>query len=252
MKTPKGHRFAPIPVRGHAEVYLKLFNEKEGTKYNSIKQIKRDYNIIEENGAWFIRKIRDDKGLKRGRIWKRFFVNFFIKNRAKIILIELLILGILLIISHSVQEALREAKTKGYLGEVSTNISPVKFYEWELEKIKAKKAYASEPKIEADKEGVESLISKHFGEYADKAIACFRTESGLRPTAFNGKNKNGTWDAGVAQVNQIHCPKLGLTGEVCKQALFDPETNLALAYQIFKGRGYNFSAWYGKGCRAYW
>lgn len=136
-------------------------------------------------------------------------------------------------------------------------VKAVEFYpnEWALaEKAgeilrPAKKAEAKEevPVVETD---VESVVRKHFGEYADQALICFKSESGLRPTAFNGSNRNGTWDAGIAQVNQIHCPKLGLAGEACKQALFDIETNIELAYKIFQGRGWN--AWYGKACKQFW
>ena len=155
---------------------------------------------------------------------------------------------ILLLIALDVKiKAEREHKVLDSVNNI--NVSPVRFYEYELESLLlgkgVKKAYASEG-------DVKSLIEEYFGEYSSKAITCFKTESGLKAQAFNGKNKNGTWDAGVAQVNQIHCPKIGLTGEDCKQALFDPATNLDLAYKIFKGRGYNFSAWYGTGCRAYW
>ena len=139
-------------------------------------------------------------------------------------------------------------------GVVKANISPVTFTKEELEAFFAPrkaeaKAIESTPKSE-----VTELIKKHFGDDADKAIICFKSESGLRATAFNDRNKNHTWDAGISQINQIHCPKIGeKAGSTdCKNRLFDVETNLTVAKKIFDGREHGFRAWYGSGCKQFY
>lgn len=73
-----------------------------------------------------------------------------------------------------------------------------------------------------------------------QAINCFYSESGLRAEAINDKNTNGTTDAGVAQINDVH--KMSVKDRL------DYKKNIAKAYQIYKGRGSNWSAWYGKLC----
>ena len=75
-----------------------------------------------------------------------------------------------------------------------------------------------------------------------KAINCFYSESGLRPNAV-GQNKDShkSKDHGVAQLND-YWHKLT---EAEKTAI---EANVKKAYKIYKGRGNNFSAWYGKLC----
>ena len=70
------------------------------------------------------------------------------------------------------------------------------------------------------------------------ATAIFMAESGLNPTSVSKTNRNGTRDYGVAQINSIHKGKV--SGDI--NQLLDPETNIRVAYEIYKGRG-NFSAW---------
>lgn len=139
-------------------------------------------------------------------------------------------------------------------GVVKANISPVTFTKEELEAFFAPRKAEAKAIVSTPKSEVTELIKKHFGDDADKAIICFKSESGLRASAFNGKNKNGTWDSGIAQVNSIHCPKIGLkTGsKECKDALFDVETNLTVAKKIFDGREHGFRAWYGSGCKQFY
>lgn len=72
-----------------------------------------------------------------------------------------------------------------------------------------------------------------------RAIRCFYSESGLRTEAYN-YNTNGTEDRGVAQINSIHGMKTSDAHNF--------KMNINKAYQIYKGRGSNFSAWYGKDC----
>lgn len=142
---------------------------------------------------------------------------------------------------------------------IKVELNPVRFTEEEL------KAFYKGEKYEAHAEALpvaqvveslekktpEELVKKYFGEIADEALTCFKSESGLRPTAINYSNKNGTWDIGYAQINTIHCGKVGAKDrEDCKNKLLDVETNIKVAKQIYDGRGFN--AWYGSTCRQYW
>lgn len=127
--------------------------------------------------------------------------------------------------------------------EAKVDISPVTFTDKELQDFYAK---YSNPAPVASK-SVEDLIRKHFGDVADQAIDCFKSESGLRANAVNTKNRNGTVDRGVAQINSIHCGKV--QGD-CATALLDAETNIKIAKQLYDRSGFN--PWYGVSCRKYW
>lgn len=61
-----------------------------------------------------------------------------------------------------------------------------------------------------------------------------KCESGLRPNAFNGHNTNGTWDAGLFQVNTIH--------GIDKETLFNAYANAGYAYAIYNEQG--VQPWY--------
>lgn len=128
--------------------------------------------------------------------------------------------------------------------------------EYEAEKTKLRIAEAEAKKEESIKklsapEEVEAMVRKYFGDKADEALICFKSESGLRPTAVNYSNRNGSWDIGLAQVNTIHCAKVKATSKTdCRDKLLDLETNIKVAKQIWDGRGWN--AWYGKSCKPMW
>lgn len=77
-----------------------------------------------------------------------------------------------------------------------------------------------------------------------KAIECFYSESGLRWNAINDKNTNGTTDAGVAQINDVH--------KMSVQERLDFKKNIEKAYKIYLGKNggrKNFAAWYGARCK---
>jgi hypothetical protein len=74
-----------------------------------------------------------------------------------------------------------------------------------------------------------------------KAMNCFYSESGLRWDAISPVNKNGTRDGGIAQINDVH--------KLTMEERLDYKTNINKAYDIYVGRGHNFSAWYGIGCK---
>lgn len=97
----------------------------------------------------------------------------------------------------------------------------------ELEKIVAYIARKFEP------EGKDVVV---------RAINCFYSESGLRADAV-GQNtdKHKSKDHGVAQLNDYW-------HRLTPEEKTDIYANIDKAYEIYKGRGDNFSAWYGKLC----
>ena len=72
-----------------------------------------------------------------------------------------------------------------------------------------------------------------------RAINCGYGESGLRINAIN-INTNGTRDHSVFQVNDVHTKRYG------QEFKNDWRTNIRVAYQIFKNRGWD--AWYARSC----
>ena len=73
-----------------------------------------------------------------------------------------------------------------------------------------------------------------------KMVCTAKWESSFYERATN-KNKNGSMDRGLFQINSIHlkdkgCPSTG-------EETFDPDANAKCAYAIFKSQGIN--AWYG-------
>jgi len=76
-----------------------------------------------------------------------------------------------------------------------------------------------------------------------KAINCFYSESGLRPDAKNQNTDDvGSTDWGIAQLNSYW-------HDLSEAEKTEVKANIDRAYEIYKGRGGNFSAWYGKGCK---
>lgn len=75
------------------------------------------------------------------------------------------------------------------------------------------------------------LIVKYFGDEAQNALKVVGTceNKGWNPTATN-QNRNGSWDAGIFQINSVH----GYSQEY----LFNPENNIKAAKKIFDGRGW--------------
>lgn len=60
-----------------------------------------------------------------------------------------------------------------------------------------------------------------------KAIA--KTESGFNPRAVNTKNKNGSIDRGIMQVNSIH-----LNENLTAEDLFNPRVNIMMGAKVYK------------------
>lgn len=84
---------------------------------------------------------------------------------------------------------------------------------------------------------------KHGTGEVVKAINCFYSESGLRPTAVN-QNTDGpkSKDYGIAQLN-------GYWHNLSELEKTNFIANIDRAYKIYTGRGNSWSAWYGKGCK---
>jgi hypothetical protein len=66
-------------------------------------------------------------------------------------------------------------------------------------------------------------------------VAIALAESGGRTDAVNTANRNGTWDAGLMQVNSIH----GYT----QSYLFDPGNNARASLKIFQAAGNRWTPW---------
>ena len=82
------------------------------------------------------------------------------------------------------------------------------------------------------------LFDKYFGSEANIARAIAQAESGMRHDVVSRKNRNGTQDRGIMQINSCHADKVG--GDLA--SLLDPETNIRIAKQI-KDSWEGFSAW---------
>lgn len=95
------------------------------------------------------------------------------------------------------------------------------------------KVHAAEPVLETYNapSHIVDLIIQYFGDEAQNALKIVGTcENGKwNPTAVN-HNRNGSWDAGIFQINSVH----GYSQEY----LFNPENNIKAAKKIFNGRGW--------------
>ena len=81
---------------------------------------------------------------------------------------------------------------------------------------------------------IEKEIYMVFGEDWEKALRIFECESGLNPKAINTSNKNGTFDAGLPQINSVH--------GIDKKWLFNYKIAIRVAKQMFDKQGW--SPWY--------
>ncbi len=102
-----------------------------------------------------------------------------------------------------------------------------------------------EPKLAelSERENSVRIIKKIWGRDWKTGVVIATCESGLRANAFNGHNTNGSWDAGLFQINSIH----GWS----KEELMNPIANAGIAYTKFVAQGTNpwyssQSCWEGK------
>ena len=104
-------------------------------------------------------------------------------------------------------------------------------------KYREKKVYINRAKkLDVTKE-VE-YTKKKFGNNKI-ALAVFMAESGFDKNEFNDKNKDGSIDRGIAQINSCHCRKI--QGN-CAEKLFDYKFNIDFAYRLSNG-GRDWSPW---------
>lgn len=119
---------------------------------------------------------------------------------------------------------------------------------YEANKPKKNEVFVSETQAETPKvETIEqpqkpqaepSVYQKYFGDKASEAELVAKCESKLNSQAV-GKNKNGTMDTGLFQINSIWHKEFGITAEQLLSADFNAE----IAKKIFDKTG-NWSAWY--------
>jgi len=84
------------------------------------------------------------------------------------------------------------------------------------------------------KNSLEVLIKKYFGKDWQVAYEIANKESGLNPKAINNKNKDGSMDIGLFQINSIHADYVD--GDL--KRLLEPEVNTAVAYKIYQKQGW--------------
>lgn len=100
---------------------------------------------------------------------------------------------------------------------------------YQTERLKAWAQTKASPKLSPVQVARLVLAAGWTGDEAVTAVAVAGAESGFR---IRGKNvaKNGTFDAGLFQINSIHGYK--------EADLYVPELNLAAAFKLYKRRGF--------------
>ena len=89
-----------------------------------------------------------------------------------------------------------------------------------------------------DPKNVKALIKQTFPEEPAKAIAIAMCESGLKPTAYNPHNRDGSTDGGLWQINSVHDARLEQLG----LDKYDPEDATKFARMLYEERG-GFDDW---------
>ena len=84
------------------------------------------------------------------------------------------------------------------------------------------------------KANIKRLIVETFPEDASTALAIAKCESGLNPDAYNPKNKNGSVDRGLFQVNSVHDNRLEALG----LDPWNPEDNAVFARMLYEENGW--------------
>lgn len=89
-------------------------------------------------------------------------------------------------------------------------------------------------KIEWTRARIEQEIRSTFPEDPETAVAVAKCESGLNPKAYNGKNRDGSSDGGVFQVNSVHDRHLRQLG----LDKFNPRDNIKFARKLYDESGW--------------
>lgn len=105
--------------------------------------------------------------------------------------------------------------------------------------IKVQQVLAAEPKFCRDVISCIRDVGTEMGEtnsHIMQMIRIAKAESGLRADAM-GKNRNGTFDIGIFQINDVHGKRISRADRL------DYEKNIRFAYQLHQEQGHSFRAW---------
>lgn len=81
------------------------------------------------------------------------------------------------------------------------------------------------------------MIRDTFPEDPNTAVAIADCESGLNPKAYNPRNKDGSVDRGLFQLNSVHDKRVESMG----MDVWDVEDNVAFAKMLYDESG--FTPW---------
>lgn len=81
---------------------------------------------------------------------------------------------------------------------------------------------------------VEEKIRQTFPEDAETALKIAHCESSLDPSAVNNRNKNGSVDKGLYQINSVHDKRV----RELDLDLFDTDDNLEIARLLYEEHGW--------------
>ncbi len=124
------------------------------------------------------------------------------------------------------QAVVRKKELEAERGELQSQIDEKKKRVIEIDKELG--TYWSNPK------NVKALIRETFPEEPTVAIAVATCESGLKPTAHNPHNRDGSVDGGIWQINSVHDKRLKELG----LDKYDPEDATKFARMLYEERGF--------------
>lgn len=81
---------------------------------------------------------------------------------------------------------------------------------------------------------IEEKIIETFPEDAETALKIAKCESELNPSAVNNRNKNGSVDKGLYQINSVHDKRV----RELDLDLFDTDDNLKIARLLYEEHGW--------------
>lgn len=124
------------------------------------------------------------------------------------------------------QDVIQRKKWEAELAQVQSDMATLKEKETELEK--------NLGTYWRNTQNVKALIRATFPEDSATAIAIATCESGLKPTAHNPENYDGSYDAGLWQINSVHQPTLDRLG----LDKWDPEDATEFARMLYEKNGW--------------
>lgn len=96
-------------------------------------------------------------------------------------------------------------------------------------KTKSKQTQVAKSYSKEQNKAILRAAAKRYGISESLILRIAQCESSFNNRAFNGKNRNGTWDAGLGQFNSIH--------GYSKTQLFDPYFNADMMANWLKVKG---------------